>query len=129
MFIKYKKYVLNNVLRYFKHMCNVFTLVKEVQFKVESKYNAHALNGGRHLHEIFNGSIIFMSHFSIGMIDIHKKICLRNFFKIQNGRCRWGPKTEKIFRSRLLKNNFLQSFTILHVASLGVTLGSEPTIS
>ena len=38
------------------------------------------LKGGRHLHEIFNESIIFMSHFSIGMIDIHKKINLRFFF-------------------------------------------------
>ena len=70
-----------------------------------------------------------MSHFSIGMIDIHKKISLRIFFLIQNGRCRWGPKTEKIFRRRLGKNYFLQSFIILHVASLGFTLDSEPTIS
>ena len=36
--------------------------------------------GGRHLHEIFNESIIFMSHFSIGMIDIHKKYKFKNFF-------------------------------------------------
>ena len=88
----------------------------------------HRLRGGRHLHEIFNESIIFMSHFSIGMIDIHKKISLRIFFLIQNGRCRWGPKTENIFRRRLLKKYFLQSFIILHLASLGVTLCFEPTI-
>ena len=87
------------------------------------------LKGGRHLHEIFNESIIFMSHFSIGMMDIHKKNFKNFFFLIQNGRCRWGPKTEKNFRRRLLKNYFLQSFIILHVASLGVTLGFEPTIS
>ena len=36
-----------------------------------------SFKGGRHLHEIFNESIILMSHFSIGMIDIHKKISLR----------------------------------------------------
>ena len=47
-----------------------------------------SIKGGRHLHEIFNESIIFMSHFSIGMIDIDKKIRLRIFFLIQNGRCR-----------------------------------------
>ena len=36
--------------------------------------------GGKHLHEIFNEPIIFMSYFSIGMIDIHKKISVRSFF-------------------------------------------------
>ena len=86
--------------------------------------------GGRQLHEIFNEPIIFMSYFGIGMIDIHKKNMFKNFFfQIQNGRCRCGPKTDKNFRRRLLKKYFLQSFIILHVASLGVTLGSEPTIS
>ena len=34
----------------------------------------HVLKGGRHLREISNESIIFMSHFSIGIIDIHEKI-------------------------------------------------------
>ena len=35
-----------------------------------------------------------MSHFSIGMIEIHKR---KSFKKIiQNGRRRWGPKIEKI---------------------------------
>ena len=28
------------------------------------------IKGGRHLHEILNESIIFMSHFSIGMIEM-----------------------------------------------------------
>ena len=88
-----------------------------------TKSISRPLKGGRHLHEIFNESIIFMSNFSIGMIDIHKKISLRIFFLI----C-WGPKTEKNFRCRLLKKNFLQSFIILHLASLGVTLCFEPTI-
>ena len=88
-----------------------------------------SFKGGRHLHEIFNESIIFMSHFSIGMIDIHKKISLRIFFFNSKWPLSLGSKNRKNFPRRLLKKYFLQSFIILHVASLGVTLGSEPTIS
>ena len=56
-----------------------------------------AFKGGRHLHEIFNESIIFMSHFSIGMIDIHKKISLRIFFFNSKWPLSLGSKNRKNF--------------------------------
>ena len=55
------------------------------------------IKGDRHLHEIFNESIIFMSHFSIGRIDIHKKISLRNFFSNSKWPLSLGSKNRKNF--------------------------------
>ena len=88
----------------------------------------HFFKGGRHLHEIFNESIIFMSHFSIGMIDIHKKNKFKIYFFL-NSKWPLGSKNRKNFPAYITQKMFLQSFIILHVASLGVTLCSEPTIS
>ena len=48
------------------------------------------LNESRHLHGIFNESIICMSHFSIGMIDIHNK----NKFKIFFSNSKWPLSLE-----------------------------------
>ena len=91
--------------------------------------NGPTLKGARHLHETSNESIIFMSHFSIGIIDIHTKISLGKKFQIQNGPRCCGLKMEKKLRRRLLKKKFMQSLIILHVVSVGVTLETEPTIS
>ena len=40
-----------------------------------------------------------------------------------------GVQKQKKFSSVDYSKNILQSFIILHVASLGITLSSEPTIS
>ena len=64
------------------------------------------IKGGRHLHEIFNESIIFMSHFSIGMIDIHKKISLRIFFKFKMAAVAGVQKQKKFSGVDYSKNIF-----------------------
>ena len=75
--------------------------------------------------EIFNESIIFMGYFSIGIIDIHKKNTFKNFFF----NSKWPPLLGSKNKKRLLKKYFTQSLIVLHLVSLGDTLGTEPTIS
>ena len=90
----------------------------------------HFFKGGRHLHEIFNESIIFMSHFSIGMIDIHKKISLKFFFfKFKMAAVAGVQKQKKFSGVHYSKNVFAIIYNFACSIFIGVTLCSEPTIS